>query len=376
MPVLLFLRAFVGADPSALGRLNYESMSQQALMEMVISKMSDENRRQFQDCNSNFLDVSEWEMVEMGDDGKSVVKIEWENEDPDQIELEEQGTISLEWLPDTVTEFCISNRKFKGTLDCGKLPKSLEIFSVGENRLTGEFHVSKLPEGILCFDAPYNLLSGILDLQKAPQWLDYLCLEGNRLCGDLVIGRKVPIKILMFGFNDFDCTIDLTSLPFDTEVCECGNNGHHGTADLTALPVYLQQLDVSSNKFEGSIDLTQLPATLTILCASDNTFSGTIDVSDLPPDFEHLFIDRNRLSGDLDITHFPDTMSVAHFEKNAFDGTLTVGNLPETLDSLFLTENNFCTKRLFENGTHTRSDRVFADFFREGQFAALKTEDE
>ena len=53
---LLFL--VTGADPS-LGRLDYESMSQQALMEMVVGGLSEFNQRPLKDPDGNFLELSQ-----------------------------------------------------------------------------------------------------------------------------------------------------------------------------------------------------------------------------------------------------------------------------------------------------------------------------
>ena len=124
-------------DSSNLGRLDYESLPQQALMEMVVSQMSDLNQKRLKDKNGNFLDLSEWEGVYMNEDS-TIKKVIWGFHNRSNTKPKNQGRICLEWLPESVEVFKINFRGFEGELDCSKLPKELRDFRIYNNRWKGE----------------------------------------------------------------------------------------------------------------------------------------------------------------------------------------------------------------------------------------------
>ncbi|KNH04089.1 hypothetical protein XU18_4603 [Perkinsela sp. CCAP 1560/4] len=109
---LIFLNT---ADPS-LGRVDLESLPQQALMEMLIEGIT--NKYEICGDADEPKDIEEWKGVSI-EDGQ-VVEIDW-----DQLYLE--GSLHLEWLPSSVKMFGIRwNYKITGTLDCASLPTSLK----------------------------------------------------------------------------------------------------------------------------------------------------------------------------------------------------------------------------------------------------------
>ena len=57
----------LAVDPS-LGRLDYESLSDQALMEMLIDALPTEEKAMFKDANGNFQDVCEWTNMDCTDE--------------------------------------------------------------------------------------------------------------------------------------------------------------------------------------------------------------------------------------------------------------------------------------------------------------------
>ena len=117
---LLFLDT---VDPS-LGRLDYASLSQQALMEMVIEGITDKEMI----CGDadEPKDIEEWESVEI-EDGE-VVEIDWKKKDL-------KGSIHLEWLPSSVKELAVSGNRLAGTLDWA-LPTSMKELNLSVNKFT------------------------------------------------------------------------------------------------------------------------------------------------------------------------------------------------------------------------------------------------
>ncbi|KNH04683.1 hypothetical protein XU18_4121 [Perkinsela sp. CCAP 1560/4] len=89
---LLFFNTF---DPS-LGRVDKESLPQQALMEMVIDGVK--NKEAICGDVDEPKDIKEWKGV--GIEGGKVVEIEWE-------EFRLRGSLDLQWLPSSVRKFLV-----------------------------------------------------------------------------------------------------------------------------------------------------------------------------------------------------------------------------------------------------------------------------
>ncbi|KNH08114.1 hypothetical protein XU18_1330, partial [Perkinsela sp. CCAP 1560/4] len=116
---------FNTVDPS-LGRVDKESLPQQALMEMVIDGVK--NKDEICGDANEPKDIKEWKGV--GIEGGEVVEIAWR-----QFRL--RGALHLEWLPSSVRKALVSWNKLTGTLDCASLPTSLEKLDIGCNAFTG-----------------------------------------------------------------------------------------------------------------------------------------------------------------------------------------------------------------------------------------------
>ena len=124
---------FFDTVDSSLGRLDYTSLSQQALMEMVIEGITQKEAI----CGDpdEPKDIEEWKGVLM-EDGE-VVEIEWRG-----TYLENQsrltGPLCLEWLPSSVRKFVVRWNQLTGTLDLTSLPTSMKWLDIGHNACTGE----------------------------------------------------------------------------------------------------------------------------------------------------------------------------------------------------------------------------------------------
>ena len=64
-------RLFICVDPS-LGRLDYNLLSDQALMEMLFDGFDDQTKERFQDDHGIYLDVCEWSCVKCDEFGRVV----------------------------------------------------------------------------------------------------------------------------------------------------------------------------------------------------------------------------------------------------------------------------------------------------------------
>ena len=124
-------------DP-ALGRLDYESLSDQALMEMLVAAMPDEDKKELLDGNGNYLDVCEWSCVKCKDE--RVFQI-------DVLERPfSEKQFPFWFIPPSVDTFAAGDEKgLSGTLDTGDLPRGLRYLDIEMNCLHGEFKTKELP---------------------------------------------------------------------------------------------------------------------------------------------------------------------------------------------------------------------------------------
>ncbi|KNH08111.1 leucine-rich repeat protein [Perkinsela sp. CCAP 1560/4] len=194
---LVFLDA---ADPS-LGRVDLESLPQQALMEMVIEGIT--NKEQICGDANEPKDIEEWEGVGI-EDGQ-VVEIFWQRFDL-------KGELHFEWLPSSVREFHAFKNGLTGTLDLAsfptsmkelslglnaligsiileRFPKNMEVFRVFQNQLSGPLKLESLPDTLTDFIAGYNQFTGSVNLTQLPAALSFLDLENNRLSANPTKGH-------------------------------------------------------------------------------------------------------------------------------------------------------------------------------------------
>ena len=135
---------FIAADTSHLGRLDYASLSTQALMEILIEGI--ENREVICGSQETPDDVEQWTGLEYTeeettDEVETHFDIEWCN-------LELVGTIDLHWLPQTVDSLDISENKLRGSLNLTALPLSIQWLSFDDNAFSGEIDLCHLPAEI------------------------------------------------------------------------------------------------------------------------------------------------------------------------------------------------------------------------------------
>ena len=123
--------SFHSTDTSSLGRLDYDSMSQQALMEMCFSGLHDQGT--FLDANGNFKDACDWHGV-ICNANAEVTDIRMQR---DEAADAQGGTFHFQFLPQTLKGLTFSRFSASGSIDLGLLPPGLELLFCWGNSLTG-----------------------------------------------------------------------------------------------------------------------------------------------------------------------------------------------------------------------------------------------
>jgi hypothetical protein len=250
-------------DPSTLGRLDYASLSQQALMEMLIDGI--ENKEEICGSQEGSNDITEWERVEFNDIGE-VLKIDWGGFHEHRL----QGTINFQWIPSTVCELLLDHNYegLTGSIDLTSLPLSMNKLDLWINNFTGTINLSHLPENMEELNASYNKLSGSLDLENLPTLFKELDVHGNNFTG----------------------TVNTSNLPIGLELLWLSENQLSGGIDLRNLSVGIEALYLDKNNFSGFTDFSILPESLTFLNVSNTQLSGDIYLKEDEVDVDDFFI--------------------------------------------------------------------------------------
>ena len=208
-------------DPS-LGRLDFDSLDDQARMEILVEGLDDSSKSTFQDDDEGFYDVCEWIAISCDEVG-NVNDLTFENEEP------LSGTLNLDFLPPKLISVAICHHEgITGTIDMTSLPHFLKNCRFYCCSYTGSCVLTDLPSSLSEVDVGYNLMSGTLDLTKLPESLTDIDVSYNRFTG---------------------------------------------TLNLLHLPSGIHRVDFSNNILSGRLDLSIAPAGLTTVWANDNPFS-------------------------------------------------------------------------------------------------------
>ena len=221
----------LSADPS-LGRVDYSSLSDQTLMEMLTEGFDDETKKDYQDNEGMYLDVCKWSCIKCDDD-----------ERVSQIDIDSCHVI--------------------GSLDLCYIPPKVNVLNINswrKSKLTGSVDLRHLPGGMQKLDLQNNQLTGEIDLTQLPDRMGGLGLNCNQLTGE----------------------VDLTRLPDGMGSLSLSSNEFIGKIDLTQLPEGMEYLYLSGNHFSGSLVIKKLPPRMKVIYAQANQFNA-IAVVDLEP---------------------------------------------------------------------------------------------
>ena len=210
-------------DPS-LGRMDRSTLSQQALMELLIDGIR--YKRLFEENHKNYKDIAGWCGVTLSESG-AVESICWGGMNLD-------GFLDWQWIPRTVVSFDATSTFVKGSLDVAALPEGLETLYLAQNRLCEAVDLTALPKKIKALNLSYNRLKGSVVLTSLPQQIEKLHAEGN----------------------------------FFT-----------GTIDLELLPESLESLRLAANMLSGTLCFENIPRNCKIISLQENDFQGVVQVS-------------------------------------------------------------------------------------------------
>ena len=215
---MLLAPTLISSQDTDLGRVDLFSLTQQQLMELLVSGLKDKDSI----FESEFPppDACTWSKVEC-DSKRDVRAIRW-------ARRELRGSIDLQFLPLRLEYLDIGRNHLKGSIDVGNLPPQMFYVSFTQNNFLGTVDLTKFSVFLDNFDCAANVLSGSLDLTKLPAGMRSLALSMNRFTG----------------------SVDLTALPACLEALYLDGNRLCGKLDLGALPLGLQLLDLENNDFE------------------------------------------------------------------------------------------------------------------------------
>ena len=292
----------LSVDPT-LGRVDYSSLSDQTLMELLVDGFDDETKKRYQDKDGMYLDVCKWSCAACDDDQR-VIKVNIKTENV-------SGSLELYYVPPKVEYLFASscrNGRLTGSVDLTQLPGGIQDVHLNRNRLTGEIDLTQLPDGMSCVYLQNNRLTGEINLTQLPDGMGYLYLQKNQLTGE----------------------IDLTQLPEGMVAL-----------NLTGNQKRMGYLHLQYNELTGKIDLTHLPDEMQQLHLENNQLTGEIDLTQLPREMEHLHLQNNRLTGEIDLTQLPDRIEELDLENNQLSGSFVVKRLPARMWFLNAQRNNF-----------------------------------
>ena len=226
----------------ALGRFNFESVSDQTLMEMLVDIESGQMIN-FKEENGEFKDVCAWEIVECRDD--RVTAVIFSNADYSQ------GQFPFNLIPPLTTRVVIEDSRLRGTLNTSHLPLNLTEFNVDWNQLHGFIDFRSFPRGLQDINISRNAFEGSLALSDLPDALIALVASMNKFSGEI-------------SMND--------------------------------LPTSMEKLLLGRNKLTGSINIERLPKGMNCIDFNQNSFTGVFTLLDFPPNLAFVNIATNRLS--------------------------------------------------------------------------------
>ena len=244
---------------SALGRLDYDSLPDQTLMEMLFDGISDDEKRAFHDSDGNFKDVCEW----------TPNKVPWKNircaDDHVWSVVFREGIdfgtkqFPFNFIPSNVHVFILESCGLHGTLETSMLPPHLYTFSVCDNALYGTIAWNMLPRDLDDMSVSANFFSGRIILAALPRGLSKFYACENKFSGEIALS-DLPDQInkVNLSYNQLQGSIRIES----------------------PLPFFLSQLDLSKNEFYGDVLILEEPGELFYINASGNALSGTVVLYD------------------------------------------------------------------------------------------------
>ena len=205
-----FMTALVALDP-ALGRLDYDAVSQQTQIEIAFAdiavKLEDMDTKDcYFDANGNLRDLAEVTGLYLDSSG-DVKRVEF-------MVWQPVNKICFEWLPATVTYISISRYLDSSPIAFDKMPRELRTFHLRSAHASGTVDMAVLPPHLRSFTIKNSAFISVCNI------------------------NKMPLTMGTFAVSSIPCTdsIDFSSLPKFLECFSFEIAKYSGAADLTSLP--------------------------------------------------------------------------------------------------------------------------------------------
>ena len=188
-----------------LGRVDYTSLSDQVLMEMLVEGFDENAKKTYQNADGMFLDVCDWENI-LCDKWDRVVSVKGA--------FVSSGSITLAQIPPKVKDFALCKAHLRGTLETSSLPASIEKLYVSTNELYGSVGFTAFPESLVEIGIDTNAFSGSADLSALPRSLMHLWMQNNTFSGTLRLNNLPPTLVCFsIGTNAFSGEFRLENAP-------------------------------------------------------------------------------------------------------------------------------------------------------------------
>ena len=241
----------IAAIDSALGRLNYESLSDQTLMEMLFDGLGAKDKWRLQDGNGNYADSCEWTLgwrmkVQCTDDRVKNIKVIDRTFRPKQF--------PFNFIPPLTEFFAVKDCGIQGTLDTSLLPVHLIKVDVTFNKLHGTIDVKAFPRTLKHIYIYVNAFSGSCALSELPSSVIIAYWSNNRFSGELPLdGLPKSMKSLTLEKNNLTGSIAMARLPSKLERVNLANNAFSGEFRLMELPIYLEEIIICGSAIERAV---------------------------------------------------------------------------------------------------------------------------
>ena len=262
----MLIHTLLNIDIPSIGRCNIDDLSQQTRMELLVANIH--NLSEIQNADGDFLDISQWQGVELDSSG-NVIEIGFEAEqDYDLFESADEtdaadcvigpgGTPDLQWIPPEATRVRFQSLRLTGSIETAALHRNLIDLNLSFNSLTGTIAWESLPRAMESLDLRYNDLEGQLQTGNLPQSMRYLSISSNRFSGSL----------------------DLCSLPELIIVFEASRTNFSGRIDLSKLPSTMDRLSLNQNRFaQPTLTVGKISIERTRISLDKGKFGDIVDV--------------------------------------------------------------------------------------------------
>ena len=237
----------ITADPS-LGRLDYGSLPDQTLMELLIEGMADKQKKFLQDDKGNFKDACGWYMHKCTDDRVTHIyfyerEMSWKQ-------------FPFQFIPPLVESFFVTLSSVRGTLDTAVLPPKLRMFDVSENKLEGQLNFKAFPRELTEISIAWNSFHGSCALGDLPDSLVDFTATQNKFSGEISLNHlPSAMKTLVLNRNSLMGPVHIYKLPEAMRVIDLGHNALSGVFRLMECPPDLDYVSVDANPLDGTVVL-------------------------------------------------------------------------------------------------------------------------